>query len=610
LRQGRLFKWTRGGTCCATARRVTTSLRTGGPREGEEGGEDQGDKSSSLSSTSSSTHVSNRVSNRRTFLVTSSLPLIAITARPEVAKASLFPFPVPDNYIWSNKYTIIRAGTTEKEESNVLESNPLFLTNRVEGNIMSKAGVAEIESSISLLRLNPPTIIKHPLSAAAIDTSNQISQSLHLGRDRVVPEFTFMDGRGAGLYNGLPLNTTSLGLLALDEEGGRVPEKEDGTPSEVLSDVMVRLRQLMSVLETQYGGESILLVFNDGVTGGVLMAAMAGEGLEKGWKAEMGPGEVWGDVDQRFAKDLFKDEKRMEKYKKRLERGKVELGRMRRMEENGTIRTIEEVEFEEGLVESARLEEDKNRREAEDEKREMEEGERRRVMAEDDRLMKIKEQEMRREEVRVERMKKVEEDKRRREEVRRERERSNEEDRRARKAEQERLEEKRALDAVNSDGDKGGMGLVGTIGGLGAAAVGVVAAGAEGGRTKEVRKWEGRSRNRQNLHARHSKLHSLARHLLSLVRLSQEIEKREEDIRKKEEEVEARNKARIEEERKEREEVEMVEKRKREEEEEASRRIREEKEKAAKDEEEKILARNMKEERFQKRLVEEERERR
>ncbi|GMI46313.1 hypothetical protein TrCOL_g2785 [Triparma columacea] len=383
-----------------------------------------------------------------------------------------------------------------------------------------------------------------------------------------------MDGRGAGLYNGLPLNTTSLGLLALDEEGGRVPEKEDGTPSEVLSDVMVRLRQLMSVLETQYGGESILLVFNDGVTGGVLMAAMAGEGLEKGWKAEMEPGEVWGDVDQRFAKDLLNDKKRMERYKKRLERGKVELGRMRRMEENGTIRTIEEVEFEEGLVESARLEEDKNRREAEEEKREMEEGERRRVMAEDDRIMKIKEQEMRREEVRVERMKKVEEDKRRREEVRRERERSNEEDRRARKEEQERLEEKRALDAVNSDGDKGGMGLVGTIGGLGAAAVGIVVAGADGGRTKE------------------------------------EIEKREEDIRKKEEEVEARNKARIEEERREREKVEMVEKRKREEEEEASRRIREEKEKAAKDEEEKILARNMKEERFQKRLVEEERERR
>ena len=92
-------------------------------------------KISSLSSTSSSRHVS----NRRSFLVTSSLRLIAITARPEVAKASLFHSLFPDSYIWSNKYTIIRAGTTEKEESNVLESNPLFLTNRVEGNIMSKA---------------------------------------------------------------------------------------------------------------------------------------------------------------------------------------------------------------------------------------------------------------------------------------------------------------------------------------------------------------------------------------------------------------------------------------------------------------------------------------
>ncbi|GMI36929.1 hypothetical protein TrCOL_g7021 [Triparma columacea] len=75
------------------------------------------------------------------------------------------------------------------------------------------------------------------------------------------------------------------------------------------------------------------------------MAAMSGEGLEKGWTAEMVPGKVWVDVDQRFARDLLKDERRLERYREKLARGNVELGRMRRMEEEGKIRTIEGVEF-------------------------------------------------------------------------------------------------------------------------------------------------------------------------------------------------------------------------------------------------------------------------
>ncbi|GMH62082.1 hypothetical protein TrRE_jg6294, partial [Triparma retinervis] len=214
---------------------------------------------------------------------------------PSPALASLFPFPVPPDYKWSNKYTLMRAGETEKESKNVMESNAMFMTNRVEGNIMTGRGVGQVEESIKILRQHPPTIIKHPLSASAIDASNMISTSLHLGRDRVVPEFTFMDPRGCGLYNGLPLNSASLGLLALDRDGSEVPGTQDGTPAEGLADVACRLRQMMSVLETQYGGEDILLVFSDGVTGGVMKAAMEGRELADGWIVEMEQGEVWVD---------------------------------------------------------------------------------------------------------------------------------------------------------------------------------------------------------------------------------------------------------------------------------------------------------------------------
>jgi hypothetical protein len=69
---------------------------------------------------------------------------------PSPALASLFPFPVPPDYKWSNKYTLMRAGETEKESKNVMESNAMFMTNRVEGNIMTGRGVGQVEESIKV----------------------------------------------------------------------------------------------------------------------------------------------------------------------------------------------------------------------------------------------------------------------------------------------------------------------------------------------------------------------------------------------------------------------------------------------------------------------------
>jgi hypothetical protein len=45
----------------------------------------------------------------------------------------------------------------------------------------------------------------------------------------------------------------------IDGLGGRPPENEDGTPNETLSDQATRLRQLLSILESQYSGDTILV---------------------------------------------------------------------------------------------------------------------------------------------------------------------------------------------------------------------------------------------------------------------------------------------------------------------------------------------------------------
>lgn len=89
-----------------------------------------------------------------------------------------------------------------------------------------------------------------------------------MGRDRLVPEFNFMDPRAIGSYDMSLFDTSFEAVWAMDVDeagsdgiGGRPPSNEDGTPNETLADQVVRLRQLLSVLETQYSGDTILLVF-------------------------------------------------------------------------------------------------------------------------------------------------------------------------------------------------------------------------------------------------------------------------------------------------------------------------------------------------------------
>ena len=124
-----------------------------------------------------------------------------------------------------------------------------------------------------------------------------------------------MDGRGSGAWNGLPYKSTTSALLAMDAEGrGKVrpPPAEDGTPCDSLEDVFVRLRQLMSVLETGYSGETILLVFGDTLTPALLQAAFAGVAFGESWIGEFEPGEIRISVNRASSSEVFRDEARRE----------------------------------------------------------------------------------------------------------------------------------------------------------------------------------------------------------------------------------------------------------------------------------------------------------
>lgn len=211
---------------------------------------------------------------RRTFLSKSILPFTSISllgstksATPRADARGLVKFPCKD-YQFLNTYHFVRAGESLLEEEGVWSTNPLFLTNREAA--LSTKGIDQIEKMCEKLRTDDiaPTIVRYSLAASAIDSADIIGKALKVGRDRLVPEFNFMDPRAIGSWDMSQFDATRDAVWALDFDeagsdgkGGRPPSNEDGTPHETLADKVVRLQQLISVLETQYSGDTVLLVF-------------------------------------------------------------------------------------------------------------------------------------------------------------------------------------------------------------------------------------------------------------------------------------------------------------------------------------------------------------
>lgn len=134
--------------------------------------------------------------NRRSFLgavVTGSTPLFG--SRTAAARG-LVRFPCKDGLL--NTYTFMRAGTSLLELDDVWSTNPLFLTNREAA--LSEVGEEEVRRACNLLKASgiTPTVVRYSLAASCIDTANVVGEELKIGRDRLVPEFNYLDPRAIG----------------------------------------------------------------------------------------------------------------------------------------------------------------------------------------------------------------------------------------------------------------------------------------------------------------------------------------------------------------------------------------------------------------------------
>lgn len=195
----------------------------------------------------------------------------------------------------SNRYYLVRAGESDYESLGIINTNPVAKTS-VDSGLSEKGKKQTLRAALQLKAMGAcdrncwlwPSITQRAYQAAEI-----IAAINGISRSYIVPEYSFLDARGLGAYEGKKLESISE-VYALDSISMKTkpPPISDGTPNESVSDVFVRVTQLMSILETQYSEDTIVIVSPDSDNLSVLQAGIQGLDLRRHSELYFGPGEV------------------------------------------------------------------------------------------------------------------------------------------------------------------------------------------------------------------------------------------------------------------------------------------------------------------------------
>lgn len=189
----------------------------------------------------------------------------------------------------------MRAGESEYESLGIINTNPVAKTS-VDNGLSEKGKKQIVRAAFELKAMGAcekgcwiwPSISQRAYQAAEIIASvNGVSRSY------IVPEYSFLDARGLGAFEGKNLESVSE-VYASDSISTTIkpPPIDDGTPNESVADVFVRVTQLMSILETQYSGDTVIIVSPDSDNLTILQAGLVGLELRRHRDLSFAPGEV------------------------------------------------------------------------------------------------------------------------------------------------------------------------------------------------------------------------------------------------------------------------------------------------------------------------------
>ncbi|KAI7985958.1 hypothetical protein LOK49_LG14G00912 [Camellia lanceoleosa] len=228
--------------------------------------------------------------NRRHILA--SLAITPFLSIPSAEARGLFQMPPPR---LSNRYFLVRAGESEFESLGIINTNPVAKTS-MDSGLSEKGKKQTIRAALQLKTMGAcelncwvwPSITQRAYQAAEI-----IAAVNGVNRSQIVPEYSFLDARGLGAYEGKNLESVSE-VYASDSLSQNIkpPPINDGTPNESVADVFVRVTQLMSILETQYSEDTVIIVSPDSDNLTILQAGLLGLDLRRHRDLSFGPGEV------------------------------------------------------------------------------------------------------------------------------------------------------------------------------------------------------------------------------------------------------------------------------------------------------------------------------
>ncbi|CAA0826737.1 Phosphoglycerate mutase family protein [Striga hermonthica] len=247
------------------------------------------------------------ISYRRVLLTSLSLTLTPFLTSPPIQSRThygdLFSLPASEArglfqmppVRLTNRYYLVRAGESEYESIGVINTNPVAKTSMDNG--LSEKGKKQIvRAALDLKSMGAcenncwiwPSITQRAYQSAEI-----IAAVNGINRSNIVPEYSFLDARGLGVYEGKKLDSVSE-VYASDSLSPNIkpPPINDGTPNESVQDVFVRVTQLMSILETQYSEDTVIIVSPDSDNLTVLQAGLVGLELRRHMDLAFRPGEV------------------------------------------------------------------------------------------------------------------------------------------------------------------------------------------------------------------------------------------------------------------------------------------------------------------------------
>eukprot|EP00873_Tetraselmis_striata_P036981 jgi/Tetstr1/457245/TSEL_004174.t2 len=235
-----------------------------------------------------------RLSKRHLLRLAAGMCGVAGLSSPREAQAALVQFPVTE---LNNTYYLVRAGQGVREAQGVVYTNPVAKTSMDSG--LSEDGKRQVVKGsapalMAALGRDGTPWLWPSINQRSYQTAEILAALFQVGRNRIVPEYSFLDARGLGALEGARLDVADAVVAAGDalDPSWHMTPGTDGTPNESVYDVLVRMRQLLSVTETQYYGETVIIISPDSDCLSILQAATMGADLRQHRQFAQKPGET------------------------------------------------------------------------------------------------------------------------------------------------------------------------------------------------------------------------------------------------------------------------------------------------------------------------------